>query len=243
MTAAALGWRDQAQLVATVLRNEAGSVVQGVYIHGSAALGGWTSASDLDILIIADGSSVNWASVGRHLVSVLAPDPIVELSAVSVSAAAHPKPPWPFILHVNQGEARVVTDDGAGDPDLLMHFVVARHCGIALVGPPASVMFGIVPKETVVAYLRDELAWGTAEADQRYAVLNACRALAYSCDGSVLSKVDGGKWALDHGYDAALIASALDAQAAGRDLGPSTSATKTFVHECIALLSAPPDND
>ena len=74
------------------------------------------------------------------------------------------------------------------------------------------------------------------QADQRYAVLNACRALAYSRDGSVLSKIDGGAWALEHGIDAAIVESALAAQLAGRDLGRPTPEARSFVERCRAEL-------
>jgi hypothetical protein len=80
------------------------------------------------------------------------------------------------------------------------------------------------------------LVWALKEADQRYAVLNACRALAYTRGGPVLSKIDGGRWALAQGFDAALIETALAAQAAGQDLGRPTSTARRFVEQCMSEL-------
>lgn len=74
------------------------------------------------------------------------------------------------------------------------------------------------------------------EADQRYAVLNACRALAYGQDGLVLSKVAGGAWALTHNLEVDLVRSALAAQAAGVGLGRPTEEAQTFVERCRAAL-------
>jgi hypothetical protein len=230
-------WSAQADLVTRQLRHHLGSRLTGSYVHGSAALGGWSSGSDLDMLVIVrSGAETDWAATGRSLLATILPNPVLELSVVAASHAAAPEAPWPFLLHVNQAEARADTDSRAGDPDLLMHYVVARTAGIALLGPPARSAFGPVPRSSVVTYLCEELRWGLTQADQRYAVLNACRALAYFEEGAVLSKVDGGRWARRRGWPTELIDVALDAQVAGVDLGPSTPAARDFVGAALATL-------
>lgn len=91
--------------------------------------------------------------------------------------------------------------------------------------------------------LSQELTWALTEADERYLVFNSCRPLAYSRDGAVLSKIDGGRWALANGYDATLIKAALDAQAAGRNLGTPTPAARSLVdHRQARLTAASPDS-
>lgn len=208
-------------------------------MHGSAALGGWGPGSDLDMLVtVRDGSDIDWAAAGRLLLSAVLPEPVLELSVVVEPDAARPEAPWPFLLHVDHAGHRAVVDNGGGDPDLLMHYVVARTAGITLFGPPAMEAFGPVPRATVLSYLIEELRWGLAEADQRYAVLNACRALAYLREGAVLSKIDGGRWALRAGWSDELIEAALDAQAAGSDLGPSTPAARDFVEASLTTLQS-----
>ena len=54
----------------------------GVYVHGSAALGGWTPANDLDVLVTADAAE-DWYAIGQALLDALAPSPAVELPVVS----------------------------------------------------------------------------------------------------------------------------------------------------------------
>ena len=213
-----------------------GSAASGVFVHGSAALGGWTGSSDLDMLITSEVLDRDWLVIGRRLLSELATGPSVELTVVSAAAAARPGPPWPFLLHVNQSAGRVVTDGGRGDPDLVMHYLVTRDSGLAFTAQPVDTAIGAVQRAQVLTCLRDELTWAMEQADQRYAVLNACRALAYSRDGSVLSKIDGGAWALEHGIDAAIVESALAAQLAGRDLGRPTPEARSFVERCRAEL-------
>lgn len=213
-----------------------GSAASGVFVHGSAALGGWTSSSDLDMLITSAVLDRDWVFIGKRLLSDLANRPSVELSVVSAASAARPEPPWPFLLHVNQAAGRVEADGGRGDPDLVLHYLVTRDSGLAMTGQPVDAAIGAVQRTQVLTHLRDELTWAMEHADQRYAVLNACRALAYSRDGSVLSKIDGGAWALKHGFDLTIVESALAAQVAGRDLGRPTPEARSFVELCRAEL-------
>ena len=222
--------------MAAFFEEELGSAASGVFVHGSAALGGWTSSSDLDMLITSTVLDWDWVVIGRWLISALATGPLVELTVVSAAAAAEPGPPWPFLLHVNQATSRVVGDGGRGDPDLVMHYLVTRGGGISITGEPVDAAIGAVPRAQVLKQLRDELTWALDQADQRYAVLNACRALAYSRDGSVLSKIGGGAWALRHGMDATVVESAVAAQLEGRDLGRPTPEARSFVEQCRAEL-------
>jgi streptomycin 3"-adenylyltransferase len=231
-----VGWRPQAALVAAFFEETLGSAASGVLVHGSAALGGWTSSSDLDMLITSEVLDQDWLVIGRRLLNELSTGPSVELSVVSAAAAARPEPPWPFLLHVNQAEGRAVADDGRGDPDLVMHYLATRDSGLAITGQPVDAAVGVVPRTLVLRQMRDELTWAMEQADQRYAVLNACRALAYSRDGCVLSKIDGGVWALGHGFDAAIVESALAAQLEGSELGRLTRAARLFVERCRAEL-------
>jgi hypothetical protein len=233
-----LGWCPQAALVAAFFEETLGPTASGVFVHGSAALGGWTPSSDLDMLITSELVDRDWLVIGRQLLSKLTTGPSVELSVVSAAAAANPQPPWPFLLHVNQEEGRVVADGGRGDPDLVLHYLVTRDSGVAITGHPVDAVVGAVQRTQVLTQMRDELIWALEQADQRYAVLNACRALAYARDGSVLSKIDGGAWALEHGFEATVVESALAAQLGGRDLGRPTPAARSFVERCGAELGA-----
>jgi streptomycin 3"-adenylyltransferase len=88
-------------------------------------------------------------------------------------------------------------------------------------------------------YLREELAWALAHADQRYAVLNACRAEAYAAEGLLLSKIGGGHWwATGHGPEP-LVQEALTAQAAGRDLGSCRRPAREFIDRACCTLARP----
>lgn len=95
---------------------------------------------------------------------------------------------------MNTGEGRWALDSGGGDQDLALHYLVTRAKGVALVGLPVAEVIGDVPASDVAVALREELRWAAAQGDQRYAVLNACRARAWADEGLILSKVEGARW-------------------------------------------------
>lgn len=207
----------------------------GVYVHGSAALGDFGPASDLDVLVVSEGDA-EWPKLGSRLLEECGKPRPLELSVVDARSCADPARPWPYLLHVNSGESRFVLDPGAGDRDLIAHFAVARDAGITIVGKPAIDVFGSVARDELVDYLRDELGWAIEFADQRYAVLNGCRAVAYAEAGSLLSKVIGGRWWLHAFGPVSLVDEALRAQEDGRDLGPCSAAARSFVTAQLSRL-------
>lgn len=228
-------WGMQADCVAMICLARIPALV-GVYVHGSAALGGFGPASDLDVLVIAD-SDADWRALGAQLLTDCRDDRALELSVVKASAASQPSPPWPYLLHVNSGESRFGLDTGRGDPDLIAHYAVTRAAGVAINGPPADTVIGPVSRNELVDYLRGELHWGVDAADQRYAVLNACRAVAYARSGRLLSKVDGGRWWIQQFGAHPLVEEALTAQQEGRDLGPSSPEARSFIAEGMETLA------
>jgi hypothetical protein len=201
----------------------AGGSLQAAYLHGSAVLGGWQEASDVDMLFVAADTVVG--STLARMATVLAarsdqaggcPGRGLECSVVTATAAAAPRAPWPYLLHVvaEPGGCRIQTGaHSLGDPDLLMHYAVCRAAGRALTGPPPRGVIGPVPRQAILSYLADELDWGLRHASEPYAVLNACRALVFLTDDAIVSKIAGGEKALDRGSGpAGLIMRALRQQ-------------------------------
>ena len=223
------------------------------YLHGSAALGGWVPAlSDVDLLLITsdDITSAELEALARALVDTSGhcPGRGLECSAVTLSQAAEPAPPWPFLLHVatgpdEPGGHRVVHGcAGTGDTDLLMHYAVCRAGGWPVRGPAAPELIGAVPRPAVLAYLADELRWGLDHAPEAYAVLNACRAAIFLTHGQIVSKIAGGESALRTGSGPAdVIGRALAQQRGletGHTAGPDAAA---FVLDVAQALRAAAD--
>ena len=227
-------WREQADRVARVCVDLVPDLV-GVYVHGSAALGGFGPGSGLDVLVVVDGEA-GWRSLGHQLLTQGSRPRTLELSVVQADACANPAQPWPYILHVNSSESRFNLDPGAGDPDLIAHYAVARAAGVAIVGPSPADVVGPVSAGELTEYLRGELRSGVEQADQRYAVLNACRATAFTEERLLLSKTDGARWWLQRFGPEPVVTEALRAQERGADLGPCSAAARAFVATTIERL-------
>ena len=222
-------------------------VLQAAYLHGSAALGGWVPGrSDVDMLLVA-ADGVGSAAVTR-MGEVLGegagrcPGRELECSVVTVAQARQPAPPWPFVLHVTAGPGkpgRAVRPDSKslGDPDLLMHYAVCRAAGWPVCGPPPRDLIGAVPRRAILDYLAGELGWGIEHAPEAYAVLNACRALVYLTDHTIVSKIAGGQAVLGRGTGPAEIIERALAQQRGSEPGqPPAAGAVSFVLATAATL-------
>jgi hypothetical protein len=251
---AATGPRAYATQLAGDLDALLGGALTAAYLHGSAALGGWLAdRSDVDILfVVADELAGQAAQAGSDPLTAVGgllahsgarcPGRGLECSIVTISQAARPAKPWPFVMHASfgdDGQTLVRGDTRTGDPDLLMHYAVCRVAGITVTGPPPTGAIGVVPRPQILAYLAGELGWGLANAPESYAVLNACRALVYLSDGTIVSKIAGGLTALDRGIGPpGLVRRALDQQQARAPEHAAGPDAIRFVTESAATLNA-----
>jgi hypothetical protein len=155
--------------VASAIADSLGSLLAGVYLHGSAVLGGFDARrSDVDILAVSDGpmTRAQQSAAAGALSEQRLPCPAkgLELSIVMLGTAGHPTAAPPFELHVSTAADDTSVHDGhqrSGDPDLVLHFAVCRSAG-RLLGPgrPAAEVFAPVADDLVLAQLADELRWG-----------------------------------------------------------------------------------
>lgn len=190
------------------------------------------ASSDLDVLIVVDDDVDD--AVLERITAVLASDRQMvasglEASVVARSAAASPAAPWPFFVHVTTApeDRKVVSGrTQSGDPDLILHYAVARERGWSATGPPPTELFGSLATGTVLAQIVDELRWPARNASASYAVLNACRALCFSLEGRICSKSQAGEWALARGIEPKLVAAALEARAQGTSSPPEPEAKR-----------------
>jgi Domain of unknown function (DUF4111)/Nucleotidyltransferase domain len=205
----------------------------GICVHGSAVLGDFVAgSSDLDVLVVVEDDVDD--AVLERITDVLASDRQMaasglEASVVARSAAASPAPPWPFFVHVTTApeDRKVVSGrNQPGDPDLVLHYAVARESGWSATGPQPAELFGSLPSHTVLEQMADELRWAARNASGSYAVLNACRALCFSREGLICSKSQGGEWALARGIEREVVASALAARAEGASSPPDDEAKR-----------------
>lgn len=237
-------WQPLADHVLAELRAELGDDLVAVWVHGSAVLGGFVDGrSDLDLLVVVtDDVERDWRSVGLALTRVAAERTALELSIIRRGLAESPAAPWPFVLHATvdggrRRETKVLLDEGRGDADLLLHLAVSRAAGATLHGPSAAELVPELDRDEVVAQIAEELAWAVDNADEGYAVLNACRALRYAETGELVSKVEGGEWLIHHRAEhRAVVERALAAQRSGEHLEGATMAGRALVQDVLDEL-------
>ena len=194
-------------------QNILGENLVGIYLHGSAVMGCFNSQkSDLDFIIVVKEDLSN-AAKRAYMDMVIelnkqAPKKGIELSIVRENVCRPFVYPTPFDLHFSiahlnwyQTNPEDYVEKMKGtDKDLAAHFTIIYHRGKALCGKAIREVFS----EVSSADYFDSI-WGDIENAQEemiesptYIILNLCRVLAYSKEGLILSKLEGGKWGLEN---------------------------------------------
>ena len=183
----------------------------GVYLHGSLAMGCFNPLrSDVDFLVVVDAKLS--ADIKQRIIdfalplSDRAPTKGLEFSVVLQQDLTHFAHPTPFELHFSEmwkahyAAGTVDLEQPYTDPDLAAHFVITRARGVCLYGKPIADVFPNIPADAYWQSIKgdaDDILERIAE-NPIYSVLNLCRVIAYKTEGLITSKVEGGKWALQH---------------------------------------------
>jgi hypothetical protein len=193
----------------------------GVYLIGSAAMGGFDrDRSDVDIVAV----------VGRRLapeekdriVNLLAhpalPCPVRKLELVVYPAEAlrGPSPSLAWELNLNTGpEAGVAASmDPSSEPPhwFVLDVAMAREHAVTLVGPPPPDVFAEIAGQRVLQALIESVRWHREhDEDGIQSVLSACRALRYLADGTWVPKPEAARWARARAEDPSAVDAALAA--------------------------------
>lgn len=194
-----------------------GRKLTGVYVHGSAAMGGFSpDQSDVDYIALVSEplSGAERSSLSDGFLAIFgedAPANGVEMSIVVERFAGKEfRYPTPYEFHMgSQEQVRLHGRPHAGemtDPDLAAHFTIIYRRGVCVYGRSIEEVFAAVPKQDYLASIGQDSAesYGNIFADSRggecvvprYAVLNFCRVLGVIEADLVLSKVEGAEWAL-----------------------------------------------
>ena len=188
-----------------------GENLVGVYLHGSAVMGCFNPAkSDLDfIVVIAHPMPDETKLAYMDMVLALnadAPAKGIEMSIVLRSVCKPFVYPTPFELHFSERHIKWYSENptdyvqkmNGTDKDLAAHFTVIRERGKCLWGAPVSDVFAEVPAADYMDSLWEDICDAPDEIENNtmYLTLNLARVLAYKKEGRVLSKKEGGEWAL-----------------------------------------------
>lgn len=200
-------------------RETIGENLLGVYLHGSAAMGCFNpKTSDLDLLVGVK-EALDDSTKRRFMDRVVA----LHEEFVRISGSSHAgiemsvllqkdcKPfvyPTPFDLHFSAMHLKWYKDNPddyiqkmkGADEDLAAHITITRARGRCLFGMPIEDFFGEVPAENYFDSIRGDVENAESEITENtnYLVLNLARVLAFKKDRLVLSKQEGGQWALEN---------------------------------------------
>lgn len=200
--------RAQLDAALGAFRNALGARLEGVYLHGSAAMGCFGPQSDIDLICVCRGGMDERAqrALAGALLAIHGAPRELELSVLD-EGDIHPwRHPAPYAFHfsgahVDRFRAMLASAhfdaSGASDPDLAAHISVCRARGIALIGPAARDMFEPVPRADYLDSVLGDFDWLREEdVPSVYAALNACRALRLYREEGAYSKLECGLWAL-----------------------------------------------
>lgn len=185
----------------------------GVYLHGSLAMGCFNpQKSDIDLIIVVDRTISD--SIKRAYLDMVVhfnasgPAKGIEMSIVLRDACKPFVYPTPYELHFSAGHLNWYKDDpddyirrmNGTDKDLAAHFTVINKRGKCLYGASIDDVFAEVPSGDYMDSIWFDVECAAEEITKypMYLILNLARVLAYKKEGLVLSKKEGGDWALKH---------------------------------------------
>lgn len=226
----------------------------GIYLHGSAAMGGFhPEKSDIDLLIVVK-KDIPDEEKRRYMNNIiqlneLAPEKGIELSIVT-EAVCHPFIyPTPFLLHFSKAYLKwyqknpsdYIKQMKGTDKDLAAHFTIIYHRGKKLYGKAIKEVFSEVPEQDYFDSIWLDIKEAKLDIlkEPIYITLNLCRVMAFKQEKLILSKQEGGKWGIQHlpHIFQPLILEALRAYEAGEAMNFSSSQAVDFANYIIEQLT------
>nr|WP_217445830.1 AadA family aminoglycoside 3''-O-nucleotidyltransferase [Burkholderia metallica] len=200
------------------IERQLGATLEAIHLFGSALDGGLKPRSDIDLLVtvaVRPDEAMRRALMSDLLGASAPPGCAGGMRALEVTVIAHGDVvPWrhPARRELQFGEwLRSDLEAGIVEPprvdhDLAILLTKARQHGVALVGPPADVLFEPVPARDFAAALLATVAQWEAEPDWRGDECNIVLALAriwYSAaTGRIAPKDVAATWVLERLPDA-----------------------------------------
>ena len=193
-------------------KNILGDNLTGIYLHGSAVMGCFNSKkSDIDLLIVVNDDISNEIKM-QYMDMVVelnreAPEKGIELSIVKEAVCKPFVYPTPFELHFSiahlnwyqSNPADYVERMKGTDKDLAAHFTIIYHRGKTLYGKEIKSVFSKVSSRDYMDSIWSDIEDAKEEivTNTMYITLNLCRVLAYKRESLILSKQEGGEWAMN----------------------------------------------
>lgn len=225
----------------------------GIYLHGSLVMGCFNpQKSDIDLIVVVEqplSDAVKRAYMDMVVAyNALGPAKGIEMSVVLRDVCKPFVYPTPFELHFSTAHLEWFKSDpddyilrmNGADKDLAAHFTVINKRGRCLYGAPIQEVFAEVPSDDYMDSLCYDIEGAPEEITENtmYLALNLSRVLAYEEEGLVLSKREGGEWALDHlpAQYRPLIADAMREYAEGAEITYDNDLAKDYAQYVVKRI-------
>lgn len=202
---------DQCDRVVAVVRELLGEAVVGIYLHGSATIGGLKPTSDIDILVLINRPMT--PDERRELIGRLLPisgrgDPTGRSRSVGLEVVVQADVrPWsyPPRLEFQYGDWwRSEFEHGnfapweSPNPDLALLLEVVLQANHPLLGPPPSEVLDPIPSADIRRAMLDSIPalLSYLDGDERNVVLTFARIWTTLATGVIRSKDAAADWAL-----------------------------------------------
>ena len=231
-----------------------GENLTGIYLHGSAAMGCFNQEkSDIDLLVVVK-NSINHDAKRAYMDMIVAlnqqaPEKGIEISIILESVCKPFVYPTPFELHFSNAHLNwyhmdpndYVQKMQGTDRDLAAHIMILWHRGKVIYGRNIDEVFSEPDKEAYFDSIYEDVKDAKCEVLENpvYVILNLCRVLAYHKESLILSKLEGGKWGIEHMPNSQyreLIAQALDEYQTGRKMAFDADVAVQFVEYALKQI-------
>lgn len=194
--------------IVIILEDILASNLVGIYLHGSLAMKCFNEdKSDIDILVVVKDTMT--LGKKKSLIDSLIelegrlPKNDIEMSVILESDLKLGSHPMFFNLHYSKMhksrylEKSELCQDGY-DPDLTCHLAMIQARGVRLSGKPIKDLGIHIRKSDFLDSVMRDIEYDQSDLikSPEYVILNLCRTLKYLYDGSHVSKLEGGQWAI-----------------------------------------------
>ena len=202
--------------------------LRGVYLHGSACLGGFVPGrSDLDLLILCDepmsrGARVALADAllplhGSPCQLELSVARVEDAQSVPVLCQFHFSAMW-APRYAAHDETNPLLEGAFPDEDMPCHIRLTRQSGIPLFGPPPEALLPEIDDDTFWRALTYDLGDLAPLDNPVYDALTLARVASFARTRHILTKCQAASWAAgEYPRFAPILNEAIAAYRAGRD--------------------------
>ena len=225
----------------------------GIYLHGSLAMGCFNpKKSDIDLMIVIDNNITNFQKLQfmNHIVELnkTAPSKGIELSIVKKKYCGKFLYPTPFELHFSNAHLQWFIDNPTDyihkmkgtDKDLAAHFTIIKKYGVMLYGEEIDNIFADVPRKDYIDSIWYDVEGAKEDILEEpvYVILNLCRVAAFLKNDLILSKKQGGEWALQNlsAQYHALISKALQSYISDTEMDLSNMEAQKFADYMLRMI-------